>query len=245
MPTGIPIANIAELGLGILQTYEGFAGLSKLNKDPYKLLTETPEQRASRMRAEEMAKQGFTPQEQAAYEQKMARSQNTGYQRAVDRAPDQSGAILAGINYNDIAGKNAYALNDAQLHRNNISYADSFSKYLQELSNRNIQEQNRRKEEATKQYGMAAQTGLNNIVNPLNLTQALSMFNDNTNPLSGKTAAVPPINTQAPTAPVDQQRMAPIEQMMKLNKPNGYQYSYEGANADDFSQYGLNQNLPR
>jgi len=149
-----------SLALGLLNTFMGFKGLSKMKKQPTPQFAETPEMRASRMRAESMAKRGFTPEEKSAWEQNLNRSQNTAYQRAVDRAPGLAQTILSGITYSNIGAQNDFAAKNAELMRQNIRYADSFSRYLQELNNRNVAEQIRQKELATRAYGQAAQSGL-------------------------------------------------------------------------------------
>lgn len=170
-----------SLVLGLINTYVGLKGLNKLKKEPAPQFAETPEMAASRRRADEMAKSGFTPQEKAAYEQRLARSQNTAFQKSVDRAPNLSQQILSGINYTNIAAQNDMAMRDAELMRNNIRYADTFSKYLQELNNKNVANQIQQRDNAMKAYGQAAQSGMSQLGSFLNYN-ALKDLYGNGNP---------------------------------------------------------------
>jgi len=132
-----------QFGKGLYDSIAGSNDLRKLHEQPSPEFSETPEMKASRLRADEMAKQGFTPQEIAARDQKLIRSENTGATKALNIAPGQSQSILAGLNYVNAGAQNDLASRDAALHRQNISYADKFSQQLQSLSNMNIQAQQR------------------------------------------------------------------------------------------------------
>ena len=146
----MPIDPLTALGLTNTVIGLGksiFAGnqLSKLHRQKFPEYTETPEQKSSRLRAEVMSRHGYTPEETSAFQQKLAQSNNTAFQKSIDRAPGLSQQILSGINYGNVNALNEFASRDANLHRSNIRYADSFSKYLQELNNKNIavQQENR------------------------------------------------------------------------------------------------------
>lgn len=142
-----------NLGVGLAKSIYGANKLSKLHREKFPLLSETAEQKASRLRANEMAQYGFSPEEKAAYQQQLSRSQNTGYQQSVARAPGLSQQILSGINYTNIGAQGDFASRDAALHRQNIAYSDKFSAYLQELNNRNIQQQQQNRLEAERALG--------------------------------------------------------------------------------------------
>lgn len=164
-------ANPLFLALAGLQAASGlyrmFSAKDKLNTlhgQAFPTFSETPEQRASRMRAESMAGAGYTPQETAAFNQKLSRSENTGYQRALDVAPGQAQAVLAGTNYANVGAQNDFASRDAQLHRQNIQYADKFSNMLQQLSNMNIQQQIQNRRMAEQSLGTAANQGLSSAL---------------------------------------------------------------------------------
>lgn len=163
--------EFASLGLGAIQSLLGLSGLNKLHEQPDPKYTETPELKASRLRADEMAKRGFTPEEMAARDQKLTRAENTGYVRSLDVAPNQAQAVLAGTNYANVAAQGDIASRDADLHRRNIQYSDSYAKILQNIADKNIatQEQNRRAAEAS--LGGAVSSGLNNITGAINLAQ--------------------------------------------------------------------------
>lgn len=170
----ITLFGAGSLALGLLNTYAGFSGLSELHKQKMPTYKATPEFLASKARADELARGGYSPAEKAAFEQSLSRSQNTGYQRAVDRAPGMSQEILAGVNYSNISAHNDFAARDASLHRENIRYSDQFSKYMQELNNKNVESQQRQRLMAEQALGQAAQSGLSQIAGGINLNQILN-----------------------------------------------------------------------
>lgn len=164
-----------SLALGLLNAYMGFKGLSEAKKTPTPKYTETPEMQQARLRAEAAAKTGYSSAEKAAFEQRLNRSQNTAFQRAVDRAPGLAQTILSGITYSDTQAQNEFAARDSMIRRENIRYADSFARYLQELNNRNIQEQIRQKELAVRSYGAAAQSGLSQLASVANYPAKMAL----------------------------------------------------------------------
>lgn len=152
--------GVANLALGLGKSIFAGKKLSDLHKQPLAQYSETPEQKASRLRANEFAQAGFSPEEKAAYQQQLSRSQNTGYQEAVKRAPNMSQQILSGINYTNIGAQNDFASRDASLHRKNIEYSDRFSNYLQELNNKNIAVQQQQRLMAEQALGLGVQSGI-------------------------------------------------------------------------------------
>lgn len=153
----------SQLAAGIFRTAKADSERKKLLKKPLAKFSEVPELAASRARANEMAQRGFTAEENAAYDQDYARSQNTAYSRAMNTAPNMAGAINAGINYGNTAAINQRSVADAQLHRQNIRYADTFSNYLQDLNNRNIAEQLNMTKAAFGAIGEGKREGINDI----------------------------------------------------------------------------------
>jgi len=161
----LAIAPLLALGLtntalGLAKSIFGANKLSQLHKQPFPTYTETAEQKASRLRAQNMAQSGFTPEEKANYQQQLARSQNTGYQQSVARAPGLSQQILSGINYSNIGAQNDFASRDSARHRENIAYHDKFTSYLQELNNKNIAAQQQNRLLAEQALGLGTQSGI-------------------------------------------------------------------------------------
>lgn len=153
----------SQLVSGLYRTAKADSERKKLLKKPLAKYSEVPELRDSRLRANEMAKSGFSPEEKAAFQQQLSRSQNTAYSRAIQTAPNMGSAINAGINYTNIPAINQFAGQDAQLHRQNIKYADTFSSYLQDLNNQNITEQLNMTKAAFGAIGEGKREGINEI----------------------------------------------------------------------------------
>lgn len=150
--------------IGLAQSAVGFANLSKLSKQKLPMYQETPEMMASRARANQMAQGGFTTAEQNAFDSRMAQQGNQRYRLGVTQGGGNlSSAINAGINYGNIGAQQQFAAQDAQLQRQNIKYADSFSQYVQNLANMNTSYMQQRRAQQEQAAGGAAQTGLNNI----------------------------------------------------------------------------------
>lgn len=180
--------ELASLGLGALQTIMGLSGLNKLHDQPDPKFYETPEMQASRLRANQRSQYGFSPEENAAWENKLNRSENTGYQRTLDVAPTQARAVLAGTTYNNADAIGSHAASDAQRHQQNIAYSDKFSNELQSIADKNIQMQARNRLLAEERLGGAVSSGLGNITNTLNLAQVTGGFDKNKNPLVAASA---------------------------------------------------------
>lgn len=152
------------IGLGAIQTLGGYLGLNRLQHSPVPTYTETPEMKAARMRAEQAAQFGFSPEEKAAYEQTQAGLSNQRYRRGLAVAGGNlAGAINAGVQYGDINAALKYAAQDAALKRNNVRYADTFAQNLQNLQNRNTDNAYNYRLRAEQALGQAVQAGLNNV----------------------------------------------------------------------------------
>lgn len=165
--------GIASAILGGVQLVGGIAAAASLGDRPS--YTEDPNFSRSASRAETMAGMGYTPQERAAFQGDLASSQATDYQRGMDVSGGNMAQALLGINTSRSAGAlNRFAAQDAALRRENIRYADSFSRERQARrdAQTNLDTQYRMAEERA--IGGAIQSGLNNIAGMANLNQAMS-----------------------------------------------------------------------
>lgn len=144
-----------QAGEGLYSMISGQSKLDELHKQKFSEYSETPEEKQARLSAQERAKGGFTAEENAAREQRLARAENTGYQRAIDTAPTQAKAVLAGINYANVGAQNDWAAKDAEMHRKNIQYADAFTQKLQHMADMNIQSQQKNRLMAEESLGKA------------------------------------------------------------------------------------------
>ncbi len=133
----------AQGAKGLYDMITGRQDLDALHRQKFPEYSEVPEQQQARLRAQEMSKRGFTPEEVAARDQRLIRSENTGFQKGMNVAPGQSQALLSAANYSNAIGQNNFAAQDANLHRQNIAYSDKLTSQLQNLSNMNIQAQQR------------------------------------------------------------------------------------------------------
>ncbi len=150
--------------IGLAQSAVGFANLNKLSKQKLPMYQQTPEMMASAARANQMAQGGFTSAEQGAFDARMAQQGNQRYRLAATQGGGNlASAINAGIQYGNIGAQQQFAAQDAQLQRQNIKYADSFSQYAQNLANMNTSYMQQRRAQQEQAAGGAAQTGLNNI----------------------------------------------------------------------------------
>ncbi len=151
------------LPLDIYRSISADRALKKMHKTPFPEFKETDSMRESRMRANDMASYGYTPQERAAFDSRLGRSQNDAYSKAMAVAPTLAKAILAGINYTNTGAINDFSARDAALHRDNIRYADKFSQELQRISDSNIEQQIRARLLAEQQLGEASQSWMHSL----------------------------------------------------------------------------------
>ncbi len=171
------------LGLAGLQGIEGlanvFAGksdLERLHAQKFPEYAETPEQQKARLRADAMSAHGYTPEEVAARDQKLIRSENTGFQKGMNVAPNQAQALLSAANYTNAGAQNQFASNDAALHRQNIAYADKLTQQQQNLSNMNIAAQQRNRLAAEQALGQGIANSRDRAFGAANTLIAGSVF---------------------------------------------------------------------
>ena len=131
-------AAIPGLALGVDQIVQSNRALGDLAKIPLPKYEVTPEQIAARERAkksfgraEGLALSGFTPQEKAAYDQKVAKANATTLYNVRNQAGGQmSGTLNAALGSQSLNALLDFASQDAVLNRENIKYADSTGRYL-------------------------------------------------------------------------------------------------------------------
>lgn len=151
-------------GIGLMQAFGAGRELNKLQRQPQAMLAETAEMRASRLRADALAKRGFTPEETSAFMNNQASLANQRYRTATTTAGGNlAGAISAGVSYGNIKSLLDFASADAGQKRNNIRYADSFSRETQRIADANIQRQQYLRDRTEASLGSAVQSGINNI----------------------------------------------------------------------------------
>ncbi len=150
--------------IGGVQAFQGLSALNKLQNQALPLLTEDPEMKAARLRAQGMANQGYTSAETAAFNNRANSTDNQRYNLATNVAGgNAAGAINAGIQYGNINRELSFAAQDAQLRRQNMKYADSFAQHLQRMRDANVQYMQQRRAQQESAAGGALQAGINNI----------------------------------------------------------------------------------
>ena len=169
--------GIASAILGGVQLVGGIAAAASLGDRPK--YTEDPNFARSAGRAETMAQMGFTPQERAAFQGDLASAQATDYQRGMDVSGGNMAQALLGMNTSRATGAlNRFAGQDAALRRQNIQYADSFSRERQARrdAQTRLDTQYRMAEEQA--IGSAIQSGLTGIAGAFNFNQAMGSYLD-------------------------------------------------------------------
>lgn len=164
--------GVASAILGGIQLVGGIAAAASLGDRPS--FSEDPNFTRSAARAETMAGMGYTPQERAAFQGDLASAQATDYQRGMDISGGNMAQALLGINTSRAAGAlNRFAAQDAALRRENIRYADSFSRERQARRDAQTQLDTQYRMAEEQAIGGAIQSGLGNIAGMANLNQAL------------------------------------------------------------------------
>lgn len=164
--------GLASAILGGVQLVGGIIAASSLGDRPS--FTEDPNFSRSAGRAETMAGMGYTPQERAAFRGDLASAQATDYQRGMDISGGNMAQALLGINTSRAASAlNRFAAQDAALRRENIRYADSFSRERQARRDAQTQLDTQYRMAEERAIGGAIQSGLGNIAGFSNLNQAM------------------------------------------------------------------------
>lgn len=131
-------ASVPGLIYGIGQTQRSKKALDELNKTPLPKYNITPEQLAAQQRAGQsyqraqgLALGGYTPAEKAAYQQNLAKANNTALYNARNVGGGQSSSAINGaLGSQNLNALLNFASSDAALNRQNIRYADQAGQYL-------------------------------------------------------------------------------------------------------------------
>lgn len=149
-------------GLGLLQTGLGLAGLNKIGQMPNYSIS--PELQNSYNQAQQMATQGFTPQERIAYQNDVAQQQNAARRAALDTSGGQLAGTIAGtLGSAKLDSANKFAGQDAALLRQNQQYANSVAQQIQEQKNRAAQQQIDQYNRKQQAYGGQLNAGATNV----------------------------------------------------------------------------------
>lgn len=175
------LAGVVQAGVGIYQAVKSQQALNELqNKTPdYSV---SPELKTAYSRANELAGEGFTPQEKAAYDNRVATSTNTAFRNGIaNSGGNLSQALRNGIQAEKIGANNDFASTDAQLHRSNIHYADSLAQEMQNQKNLIDQNKISRNLMLQQAYGGGKQAGISNAMGGA-MTSIYSASNTSTDP---------------------------------------------------------------
>jgi len=177
----LALAAAPQALLGLYQILKGNKEMSKLHKQAVPQFGETPAMAASRARAEDLAQGGFTGAEKAGFRKNIAEDINTQSRKALDIGGGSLGRVISGMGkINTMGAESRFAQQDAELHRNNIRYADTFSQKLQNIADMNIDQQLRQRMMAEQALGGAVKAGTENLTGGLSTGLALGLKTDST-----------------------------------------------------------------
>ena len=171
----MPPLAIGSLVLGGIQAIGGLVSAFSMGDRPR--FREDPRFTGAAGRAEYMAGMGYTPQERAAFQGDIAAQTAGDYRRGIDVAGGNMSRALGGISTARTLGAfNRFAAQDAALRRQNIQYADQFSRERQRRADMQTQAdiaQYDREQQAT---GQAISSGLTQMGGALNFGQAMNFY---------------------------------------------------------------------
>lgn len=160
--------GILQAGLGGYEAIKSGRQLKKLGKTPYPYPTVSPELQTAYQRAMGMSQTGYTPQERASFENRLAQQQMAGQRQAVQVGGGQlAGAIGAGMRAQQLGAQSMYAAEDARLRRQSMRYADTLAQAMQHQKNIVSEAQMRRRTMEEQALGGGMKAGLENITNAL------------------------------------------------------------------------------
>ena len=165
--------------LGGVQLFGGLAMAMGMGDRPRYSMT--PEMRRSAGRAEYMAGMGFMPEERASAQQEAASTQMAGFRQAQDMGGGNLARSMGGsMAASNLNFQNRMAAQDAGLRRQNIRYADTFSREAQRLADANTAADLNFRMQEERAVGQAMQSGFMNLAGFGNLQAAM-----NYNPTGG------------------------------------------------------------
>lgn len=178
--------------MGVVQGIGGLLGLRKLKKQATPVFTEDSAMAASRNKANAAAQFGFSPEQTAAYNAQQSQLNNSRWQRAMTQGGgNQSRAVSAGLNYGNIGAQLNFAAKDASLQQEKTRYADTFSRNLQDLRNRNTANAYNYRMQSEQALGKAVQSGFNNLATGAMMFGVSGGFNGKNNTPNSLGATTP------------------------------------------------------
>jgi len=160
-----PLLDVTA-GIGALQTIGGLLGLQ--HAPDYKKPEIDPEVKAMVDRSLAMAKQGYSPEQIAAFKNNLAENNVARFRHGVDAAGGNlAGAINAGTNAFNVDVFNKFASDDAAKKLANQHYADQTVKYLQSLDDKSWMQNENYRKALNSSFGGAAKQGLSTLTGAL------------------------------------------------------------------------------
>jgi hypothetical protein len=126
-----------------------------------------------------MAGMGYTPQERASFQSDIA-AQNAGdYRRGIDMSGGNMARALGGISTARTMGAyNRFAGQDAALRRQNIQYADQFSRERQRRADMQTRADMEQYDAEQRAVGQAMSSGLTQMAGAANFGQSMKFYKD-------------------------------------------------------------------
>ena len=171
-----PLA-IGSLVLGGIQAVGGLIGAMNMGRRPR--FTEDPRFAQAAGRAEYMAGMGYTPQERAAFQSDVAAQTAGDYRRGIDMSGGNMARALGGISTARTMGAyNRFAGQDAALRRQNINYADQFSRERQRRADMQTRSEMEQYDAEQRALGQAMSSGLTQMAGAANFGQSMKFYKD-------------------------------------------------------------------
>lgn len=169
-----PLA-IGSLVLGGIQAVGGLIGALNMGRRPR--FAEDPRFAQAAGRAEYMAGMGYTPQERAAFQSDVAAQTAGDYRRGIDMSGGNMARALGGISTARTMGAfNRFAGQDAALRRQNINYADQFSRERQRRMDMQTRADMEQYDAEQRALGQAMSSGLTQMAGAANFSQAMNFY---------------------------------------------------------------------
>lgn len=162
----VPWMSIAQLGLGAIQT--GVAASKMAGLPERRQYAATPEMEQATAMFRNMAQNGMSMDERAAYENQIARQSNAAYRRSMETAPGSAQATLAAIESARLSSANDLALQNAAIKRSGMGMFSNMASQKQAISDRNVSDQNAYRDRSEQALGQAMQAGIGNMFGAFN-----------------------------------------------------------------------------
>ena len=159
------VSTGAQMIMSGIQQRKARLGLEELQKQPFPEIAVAPELQSAYGQAQAISQYGFSPEQTAAFNERLARTQGTAFQSAIDLSGGQmAGALSGGLQSQKIGAIGQFAEAGAGLQLKKIQYAGDIASQIQAIKQANAQAKIQQRMMLEQAYGQAIKQQKENVM---------------------------------------------------------------------------------